>query len=168
MGLQQRAYEYEYVGYGQTQRAPAVRPVQREKKVVHRENRTVPASRYVIIILALVVVSVLLVSRHNVILQRGYELKRLNSELTAIETENERLALSIGQQESLDRIEEIAINRLGMTRPNQLRLVAFQPTRPATAEHTDVAVEGHTPWFGRIAAAVRGESARVEASSTQP
>jgi cell division protein FtsL len=170
MGLQQRAfdYEYEYVGHSYPERAPAVKPIRREKKMVRKENRSVPAARYVIIILAVVLVNVLLVTRHNVVLQRGYELKRLSNELTAIHTENERLALTIGQLESLDRIEEIAVSRLGMTRTTQLRLVAFQPTQPADADQPEVASERRTPWFGRIAAAVRGDSARAEASGTQP
>jgi cell division protein FtsL len=168
MGHQQHAYDYDYVGYGQTVRAPAPRPMRQEKKKLHKENRSVPAGRYVIIIIAVVLVNVLLICRHNIILQRGYELNRLQSELTAMQTENERLSLSIGQLESLDRIEEIAVSRLGMTRTAQLRLVAFQPTQPVVADEPVVASSGRTSWFGRIAAAVRGESARVEASGTQP
>ena len=170
MGLQQRAYDYdyEYIGHSHPDRAPAVKPMRREKKNLRKENRSVPAARYVIIILAVVLVNVLLVCRHNVILQRGYELKRLSNEFTAIQTENERLALSIGQLESLDRIEEIAVSRLGMTRTTQLRLVAFQPTQPADTDQPEVASDRRTPWFGRIAAAVRGESTRAEASGTQP
>jgi hypothetical protein len=115
-----------------------------------------------------VLVNVLLVCRHNIVLQRGYELKQLSQELTAIQTENERLAFSIGQLESLDRIEGIALNHLGMVRTSQLRLVAFTPTQKTDVESEFIADGERRAWFGRIAAALMGESTRVEASGAQP
>ncbi len=170
MGLQQRAYDYdyEYPVHHRTRHAVEAQPVRREKKRIKAEKHSVPASRYVIIIVAVVLINVLLVCRQNIVLQRGYELSHLNNELTALQEENQRLTLAVGKLESLDRIENIALSRLGMVHSDQIRLVSFQPTEPLEGDSVTIAGSTQESWFGRIAAAIRGDSARAEASGTQP
>ncbi len=170
MGLQERAYDV---------KEPAYKPYQRtrkrqkkdlsQKRMAARQNRSVPASRYVIMIVAVVLVNVFLVGQHNTVLQRGYELSRMNQELSALKAENERLAVTIGQLESLDRIEQVAVTELGMVRADQIRLVAFHDSGAVYDEELVVAAEtDRQPLFGKISAAFWGRSTRVEAGGTQP
>lgn len=48
---------------------------------------------------------------------KGYEITKLKEEISALETANERLRLEIAELDSLERIEMLALNELGMVQP---------------------------------------------------
>lgn|GEM_PF-3901429 len=64
------------------------------------------------------VVGLALTSRVVLYFYRGYEIARLNGEIEALQTDNERLKLEIEQLCSLNRIENLALNKLGMVKPD--------------------------------------------------
>lgn len=59
----------------------------------------------------------------------GYELSRLQSDSDAAEIETARLGYAIAQYESLDKVQQVAVNQLGMTPMGQHRFLDVQ--RPA-------------------------------------
>lgn len=56
-----------------------------------------------------------LTSRVIVMTQKGYQVAKLQEEIAALQTTNARIKLEIDQLSSLDRVEKIALNDLGMT-----------------------------------------------------
>lgn len=49
---------------------------------------------------------------------QGYEVSKLEKEIAALQTANERLKLEIEELCSLDRVENLAVNQLGMVKPD--------------------------------------------------
>jgi len=54
------------------------------------------------------------------IVSAGYQCVKLQNELKVIEQNNDKLRVEIAQLKSLDRIQTIATNNLGMTAPKQV------------------------------------------------
>ena len=54
------------------------------------------------------------------IISTGYQYVKLQAELKAVERENEKLRVEIAKLKSLDRIQSIAVNSLGMTSPKHV------------------------------------------------
>jgi cell division protein FtsL len=59
-----------------------------------------------------------LTSRVALYFYKGYEIAELNREIEALQTGNARLKLEIEQLCSLNRVEDLAINKLGMVKPS--------------------------------------------------
>jgi|GEM_PF-664975 len=76
-------------------------------------------------LVVLVSVALLLLVNYTAVIERGYELERLNQELAELQNENKRLQLSIGQLESLERVEDVAVGKLGMVKAEQVRLLTY-------------------------------------------
>lgn len=71
------------------------------------------------------------------IISTGYQYVKLQSELKAMERENEQLRVEIAKLKSLERIQSIAVNSLGMTAPQQV----FE-TQPTGDSSRMAAIEG--------------------------
>lgn len=91
----------------------------------------------VIVALALGGLSVLYLIQTSQVVQLGYQLTHLQEEHDALVLENSRLRYEIARYQSLDTIEQMARNELGMVPVR--RTLFLEVERPATSELTPVA-----------------------------
>jgi len=68
--------------------------------------------------------------RQTTIVRVGYEIDRLKNQVALARAERDRLQLEVTRLESLDRIEKVATERLGMVRPLQARAYVPVPSTP--------------------------------------
>ncbi len=125
-------------------------------------------SRCLVAIALLVGLSLGLVARHTAIIERGYELTALKEELAVLQNENKRLQLSIGQLESLERIEAAAIGKLGMAKAKEVRVVAL--ASGAEAAESGTAAQGSAgpkPTAGKLTALFSAWYQRAAIRTTQ-
>ena len=68
---------------------------------------------------------VLLLLTQSQLSQISFEISALEQELTILESQHEKLLISHARAHSLDRIEDFAVNELGMVHPNtdQIRYI---------------------------------------------
>lgn len=59
------------------------------------------------------------------IVSNGYQYIKMQNDLRDIEQQNEKLRIEIARLKSLDRIQSIAVNNLGMTAPQQVYSVSL-------------------------------------------
>lgn len=102
----------------------------------------------VLIIFTGLALGLLLVSETARLEARGHELLKLKEEISGLKMHNERLKLKMAQLQSPSRIEQVAINNLGMKYPleDDLLLVRHFPNEKWKDEVTDgVVSEGAQP-----------------------
>jgi cell division protein FtsL len=100
--------------------------VERKAKVrMHRKSRG--ALDTIICASLLVLLALALTARYAAITRASFEISKLDRELSSVRAENERLQIQIARLTSLERIEEIAMNRLGMEKPGEVRTLAYNP-----------------------------------------
>ena len=58
--------------------------------------------------------------RNSVAVSSGYQLVKLNKNIAALESENDRLRLDIAKLKSPERIKKIAVNNLNMAMPDKM------------------------------------------------
>lgn len=56
-----------------------------------------------------------------VIASKGYEIEKLDREIMQLETTNERTELMVASMSSLDKVEQVATQRLGMNKPDNTK-----------------------------------------------
>ncbi|MEW6522546.1 MAG: cell division protein FtsL [Bacillota bacterium] len=115
----------------------------------------------IVILAGCVFLGLALVSLPATTAKLGYEIVSLRAELDALQRDVSRLQLELARLESLDRIEQIARERLGMREPEQLRLVQLgEPAAndPGNLDPWRPQVEGAVQ---RLASGVRGFIARA-------
>jgi len=86
------------------------------------------------ILIAAAVMGVILLDiwQHVHIVTLGYEVEQAMKEHNALEQTHKQLLVEVESLSALDRIQQIATTRLGMTRPRQGQVVLVQETdRPA-------------------------------------
>ncbi|WP_227767116.1 cell division protein FtsL [Zhaonella formicivorans] len=122
------------------------------------KNRQIPVKAKMGIMLLIIcafVTGLALTSRVALFTQKGYQITKLKKEIQSLQTANERLKLEIDQLKSLDRIEKIAVNDLGMTEPTveDMEFVPVQePVRVAAkADDQQTAVRVSEPRPGILA-----------------
>lgn len=76
-------------------------------------------------LIVLVSVALVLLAGFTAGVEKSYELERLNQELADLQNENNRLLFAIGRLESLERVETVAVDKLGMIKAEQVRMLAF-------------------------------------------
>lgn len=64
------------------------------------------------------------------IVSNGYQYIKLQNDLRNVEQQNEKLRIEIARLKSLDRIQSIAVNTLGMTAPKQVYSISLPSTDP--------------------------------------
>lgn len=74
---------------------------------------------YVVTVISLFCCGLYICSLAMAVATKGYEIARLKSEVSELETANARLRLEIAQLNSLERIEMIALHELGMVQPDR-------------------------------------------------
>jgi len=112
-----------------------------------------------------VLAGLVLVSRYGAVARVGYQVAELQADLTSLRAENERLKMEVDRLLSLERVERIATTRLGMRRPEEVRLVMALPAPGvAVAQASEAAPEGGLrKVLDRLIARLAGRIARAEA-----
>lgn len=72
----------------------------------------------VAIIICAFLTGLALTSQVALFVDKGYQITKLKKDIQSLQTANERLKLEIDQASSLDRVEQVALNDLGMTKPS--------------------------------------------------
>jgi len=75
-----------------------------------------------------------------VVARQGYQLEKLQNEIKNIQTENERLEVVVARLSSLDRVEKVATEKLGMGKPDYQQVV-FMPAKAESNEKIVVVEE---------------------------
>jgi len=96
---------------------------------VNYENKNVLIVFGSFLLLVILITSVIIfyISNNIMLTELGYKLIKLENVKIALEEENKRLELSAETLSSLDRIEKIASNHLGMIRPKEVKFIALNP-----------------------------------------
>lgn len=98
-----------------------------EKEEHKREPKQVPVFTPIVIVGTAVAAAlmVLLLLTQSQLSQISFEISALEQELTVLESQHEKLLISHARAYSLDRIEDFAVNKLGMVHPNtdQIRYI---------------------------------------------
>lgn len=104
---------------------------EKRKKILRPDAKFYVKSVLTIFILALLLVYVCIKSA-----TLGYEIVQLEKEIHTLETENQRLVYDIAEKSSLERIELIAIEELGMHKPslNSNVTIAALPEKVSLSE----------------------------------
>lgn len=121
--------------------------VERKSKIRMRKKHK-SAFDTIICVAILVALALALTARYAAIAKINFEISQLDKELAELRAENERLEIQISRLSSLKRIEEIATNRLGMKKPQEVRTLAYNPSLSdgqMTAQADDAALNAqHT------------------------
>jgi len=97
------------------------------------------------------------------IASKGYQLEQLKSDISRLETSNERLELTLASMSSLDKVEKIAVEKLGMQKPvnKDAALVASvepvdsKPQADAKKDAVDEEQQGLTLAFSNLGKALK-------------
>jgi len=73
--------------------------------------------------------ALLYVWQHIQVIHMGYQVERLNAELSGLIQEEKQLTLKLAQLKSLGRIEGIARSRLRMVDPEPSQIIFLSPER---------------------------------------
>lgn len=68
-------------------------------------------------IITLLAFGVYYTSLSAVIASKGYQLEQLKNDISRLEISNERMELTLASMSSLDKVEKIAVEKLGMEKP---------------------------------------------------
>ncbi|MGF7185072.1 cell division protein FtsL [Desulfitispora alkaliphila] len=96
---------------------PSVDSSFRKKKRYQQSNKkgtTKLRALTIFLVLLGFAVGIGLTAQYAKITSAGYEVLKLKDEIAQLETSNQRLHLQIAQLQSLERVESIAVNELGM------------------------------------------------------
>lgn len=93
------------------------RPTKRIKKVRRLKFKNNPRFVAVVIVLSLFVMGLLLAGRYAQIASTGYQIVKLKKQLTTVQNESDQLEIQVEKLQALDRIEKVAVERLGMQKP---------------------------------------------------
>lgn len=104
-----------------------------EQVITEKEGKHRPEPKTVGVFVPMVIVGtavaaalmVLLLLTQSQLSQTGFEISALEQELDLLESQHEKLLISHAKAYSLDRIEDYAVNELGMIHPNtdQIRYI---------------------------------------------
>jgi len=71
------------------------------------------------LLLCLIIISVGIISQYGRIVAGNYQLQQMRREITLLQEEREYLRIEVKRLSSLERIETIAINELGLQYPEK-------------------------------------------------
>ncbi|WP_051275784.1 septum formation initiator family protein [Desulfovirgula thermocuniculi] len=121
----------------------AVRPRPRARRSLERLSLTAA----ILFCVGLAILASLLYAR---ILITAYHISRVQKEVAALELQTRSLAEDVSRLSSLERVEALAVRRLGMTKPDERRLVLVQAensgnTPPAGKDGPGTGQAGEAP-----------------------
>lgn len=101
--------------------------IRERPRKVRKVRRFKSASKFVYasVLLLAFLTFLLLTTRYAQITATGYEIVNVKKQLKALEAENQNLEMKIAQLQSLERIEAVAIGKLGMIKPDSTEGVQF-------------------------------------------
>lgn len=99
------------------------------------------------------VLGLLIVFRYASITELGYDVSELQNQYNLLKTENARIEVNIARQMNLSEISEIAINELGMQKPQSYQIVRVSvlptdQTEVLNLKFTKDKVQ--TPWYNNL------------------
>jgi len=113
----------------------------RAKKVITGKKGVAPRRVAVIATIVLGFAALLsLTSMYASMAMTGYKIATLKQEINTMQTENKRLELKLHRLKSLDRIEQIATTKLGMTKPDKFAYIVID--KPGAGNPVHVADAG--------------------------
>jgi cell division protein FtsL len=124
------------------------------------------ATMVVIAAIALTVIGILYLIQTSQVAQLGYDLSRLQTQRDAMTLEISELEYEVARYESLQTVENVATDRLGMTPMSNYAFIELREPAQRNLEIPPVADTESRSFFERIADAVLGvgsaESERID------
>lgn len=117
--------KYDYYDLEQISR-PSTQ-VRKIRKLKYKKN---PKTFAVLIVMAFFIMGLALAARYAQITTAGYKINNLKKQVSSLQDENDQLDVQVKKLESLDRIETIAVGKLGMQKPNDNEGVQFLAMEP--------------------------------------
>lgn len=112
--------------------APPISPsYEKETKTIRKTKRKPNSTPFwlfrvapgIACIALIFIIGISLVAQHAFINNLGYEIGQHKNKITVLDIENEKLKLELSSLADLSRIENVAINQLGMIAPNNIKYV---------------------------------------------
>lgn len=125
--------------------------VLRELKI-KRNNAKVKAN-LVIKVSIIIILGLIIAFRYASITELGYKVNAMQNQLDEIKAENSRLETNIARQMNLAEISEIAINELGMQKPQSYQIVRINVVPTDQTEIHEMKFtkdENNTPWYKNV------------------
>jgi cell division protein FtsL len=105
------------------------------------------AKKYATLILGILTVlllSMLYTYQTTRIMTLGYQFEKVQCNISALQSVNDQLELQLSELQTPQRVEQIAITRLGMQQPQNFIVIPIS-LRPASSQNTQVATAAPTP-----------------------
>lgn len=108
--------------------------LQPAKKVQKAKVKSRPAlAQHISTIFIVFLLGMALVGEYTVVQNLGYQVSQSKSELKGVLDQNEKLKKQIATMSELQNIEAIAINNMGMHKPNDWEIIYLPQTEPQAA-----------------------------------
>jgi cell division protein FtsL len=92
------------------------------------KNTLITGSLFLIFVAFITFVILFYISNNIILSELGYKFIKLENSKVQLEEQNKKLELTVETLSALDRIEKIACNNLGMSRPKNVEYIALNPT----------------------------------------
>lgn len=119
--------KYDYYHLEEVFPGGGARPKRRKRQARKVLNER---SLYVWLVLIFFVAGLFVVSRYAQLAVSGYQLVKMKKQLSALQAEHDQLLLTVERLQSLDHIEKVATEKLGMQKPDLVAGVELLPEEP--------------------------------------
>lgn len=143
-------YDYEHEYEERIEKSPEF-AVLRELKI-KRNNAKVKAN-LVVKVSIILILGLIIAFRYASITELGYKVNAMQNQLDELKSENARIETNIARQMNLAEISEIAINELGMQKPQSYQIVRINVVPTDQTEIHDMKFtkeENNTPWYKNV------------------
>lgn len=124
---------------------PGFLKVNKEKRVRKSPSRLIPAVLTFIVLGILFSALALVVFRYALIAETKYSIFTLKKEINELSMKKEELSYRLNTSVALGNIEQISVDQLGMSYPNQGQMIYIEPAKGynlAVAQVIDASPEG--------------------------
>ncbi len=83
----------------------------------------------VILLVGLFTLMLVYLIQHNYVMRINYEKQAYQKQLTELKRDNELLAMEASKQSSLAQIDQAAVERLGMVKPEHIEFIVVEDSR---------------------------------------
>lgn len=123
-------------------------------KIVQKADKGLRVKCLVLVILT-AIMAVVTTMQSAAIVQAGYDLVKVKSQVAKIEKENELLRLDIAKLKSPQRIEEFATKELGMVVPKNAYYAAAAPVVPEVGQAQGAPAVGESSITEKMLSAIK-------------
>ncbi|MBB5335946.1 cell division protein FtsL [Pectinatus brassicae] len=104
---------------------PARHTIQKQRNAARVIKQQIPLNtklrlRCLALVMLVAFMAMFVTFRNSAAVSSGYQLIKLNKNVAALESENDRLRLDIAKLKSPERIKKIAVNNLNMALPDKM------------------------------------------------